>query len=347
MRKWSCMDIIDGHLDLACNALEFHRDLTKPLAVIRRREGVSPAHGRGVATVSLPALREGGVDIVFATLFVNPTNTLTNTGRRTPEEMAQLAHAQLHYYHTLAAKGEVTLITDRRTLYSVLHKASPTPGVVITMEGAAPLLSPAHLQQFVERGVRILGLAWHGNRYASGSESPGPLFDDGRELLREMARLGVTLDISHLAEEAFWQALQLFPGRIIATHANCRALIDTPRQLSDDMIRAIADRDGVIGLVCYNRFLACAEKQERKDDVPLRALLPHIEHLARLVGLHRVALGSDMDGGFGREMIPWELDSIADLRKIADMLHDTGYAQEAIDGMMKENWLRFLRETLP
>ncbi len=344
------MLLIDGHEDLAWNALTLGRDLTAPLAAIRAAEGIVPAHGEGTATVSLPALRAAGARVVCATIYATPYGDSPTrlAGYRTPEEAYAQGCAQVAFYHELAARGEVTILRSRAELEGVLAGALPAPGLVLLMEGADPLRTPDDLGQFVEWGARIVGLAWGATCYAGGTGAPGPLTDAGRALLAEMARLGVALDISHLAEAACWEALELFPGRVVASHANCRALVPTDRQLSDAMLRALAARDGIMGLVLYNRFIRGDWRDgDAKDAVSLTDLLPHVAHVERLIGLRHLALGSDLDGGVGREVIPREVDSVVDLPRIADLLVNAGYSPGVVAGIMGANWLRWLRETLP
>lgn len=340
-REISTMDIIDGHLDLAYNALELGRDITLPLANIRQLEGEIPAHGEGTATISLPAIRAASISIIFASIFVPPGEKYPS-----PLETDRAARTQLDYYHKLEAAGEITIIHNQRDLTKVISETSALPGVLITMEGAEALLTPAHLHEYYQRGVRLLGPAWRTTRYATGCEATGLFTDIGRELLVEMANLAVVLDISHLAEEACWQALKIFPGRIVATHAACRQLVPLARLLSDELICAIAERDGVIGLACYNRFLQTPTEDNVRPT--LHALLNHIDHITKLTGSTRhLAIGSDMDGGFGREDIPQVLDSIADLPKIADKLAADDYTPASITAIMQGNWLRLLKEILP
>lgn len=342
--------VIDGHQDLAYNAIELARDLTGSVAAIRMREGLVPAHGEGTATVSLPALREAEVRVVFATVFTHPASSPTispNPGYHSAEEAFQFANRQFDYYHALQEHGEVSLIADQPGLDAVLAGGSQRPGFCLLMEGADPLRTPADLAYFAARGLRIVGIAWKQTRFAGGTGAPGPLTAAGRELLREMDRLGIALDVSHLAEEAFWQALSCFHGRIIASHSNCRALVPGDRQLSDEMIRAIAERDGVIGLVLYNRFIKPGWSAENgKDAVSYADLLRHADHMADLVGTRHIALGTDLDGGLGREDIPREIDTVVDLPRFADALALAGYSETAIDGILYSNWLRVLRAIL-
>ena len=221
-----------------------------------------------------------------------------------------------------------------------------TVGMLLLMENADPISKPTELYEWVNGGLRIVGPAWRGSRYAGGTGEPGPLTALGRGLLGEMQRLGVILDISHLAEESFWQALDLFTGPVIASHANCRVFTPTDRHLSDEMIRALIARDAVIGTVLANKFLDPAWAPGAP--LPLNVVIRHIDHICELAGdATHCALGSDFDGGFGAESTPDGFDSVADLSKIADTLSAHGYTSADIESIMGGAWLRLLRRSLP
>jgi membrane dipeptidase len=163
-----------------------------------------------------------------------------------------------------------------------------------------------------------------------------------------MERTGLILDTSHLAEKSFWQALELFSGPVIASHSNCRVFKPTDRHLSDDMIRALAERDAVIGVVPVNTFLTSEWRRDNRFSVGLEQVVHHIDHICQLTGsAGYVGIGSDVDGGFGRDETPRELDTIADLAKLADALRGAGYPEEAVIGIMGGNWRRFLEKALP
>jgi len=336
------MLIIDGHEDLAWNAIELEREITVPLAEIRQAEGYAPAHGEGTATVSLPSLRAAGVRVVFGTVFTYPEGSSSSArrGYTSPDEAFNRGMAQVDYYHALEAKGQATILRRKADLEAVLTGSGKLPGLALLMEGADPIRTPDELGIFIAAGVRFIGLSWKATRYAGGTGMPGPLTEAGRVLLREMERQRVVLDVSHLAEEAFWQAMECFGGKVIASHANCRAIVPTERQLSDEMIKAVADRDGVIGLVFYDKFI----RPERDRPVTLADLVRHADHITQLVGTRHLALGSDLDGGIGREVIPQGIDSVEDLPRFADALAAAGYSDEDIAAIMGENWLRVLRQ---
>ncbi|HYB67108.1 MAG TPA: membrane dipeptidase [Candidatus Acidoferrales bacterium] len=218
------------------------------------------------------------------------------------------------------------------------------------MEGADPIVTPKQAQEWFDAGVRIVGPAWHGTRYAGGTRMPGPLTGLGRELMKEMERTGLILDMSHMAEASFFEALELFHGPVVASHSNCRSIVPTDRQLSDEMISALVARGGVIGTVLFNKFLQPDWKETGaiKSKVTLSDVVKHIRHMCDLAGdrLH-VGIGSDFDGGFGAESIPAELDTAADLQKVGEALGDAGFSQTDIDNILGRIWIRLLRRALP
>ncbi len=342
------MLIIDGHLDLAWNALALGRDITQPLAVIRALEGEVPAHGAGVATVCLPSLRTAGVRVAIATIFAAPHSEHQPDGYHTAEEAYAQGKAQLRYYQQLEDDGEIRIIRTRQQLAESIAGEGASPGIVLLLEGAEPLRTPADLVEYFAVGVRIVGPAWHATRYAGGTGEPGPLTVMGGELLQEMDRLGVALDISHLAEEACTQAFALFPGNIIASHCNARHITAVERNLTDAHMQQIVAHGGVIGLVLYNRFIRNGwSEKDGKDAVSLNHLLEHARYIAATIGAKHLALGSDMDGGLGRDDIPCELDSCADYAKISAALAMSGFTDEEITGIMGGNWARVLDQLLP
>jgi membrane dipeptidase len=302
----------------------------------------------GEATmVGLPEHRRGGVGLVFATIFTEPAPQ---------SEQTEDGIAQLLYYHDLARqKIGVRLIRTPAELDMLVADvdAAATPderpvGLVLLIEGADTISKPSELYEWFNGGVRIVGPAWRGTRYAGGTGAPGPLTALGRSLLGEMGQLGVMLDVSHLAEESFWQALDRFSGVVLASHSNCRAITPTDRQLSDEMIFAIAERGGVIGTVLANPFLNPAARSDTTPRVTLADVVRHIDHICQLTGsIAHCALGSDFDGGFGVASTPDELDSVADLGKIGDALSHAGYTAADVAAIMGGNWLRLLRRGLP
>jgi membrane dipeptidase len=216
------------------------------------------------------------------------------------------------------------------------------------MEGADPVLSPDHLGEWWEAGLRAIGLSHYGvGRYAHGTATPGGLTELGRPLLRAMEQVGMLLDVTHLADEAFWEALDAFGGRVLASHQNCRALVPGDRQFSDEQLRAVIERGGVIGAALDAWMLQpdWVRGVTTNVSLTLEAVADHIDHVCQLAGNARhAAVGSDLDGGYGTEQCPRDLDTIADLQRIPDLLRARGYAEADIAAIMHGNWLRFFQE---
>jgi membrane dipeptidase len=355
------MLIVDAHQDIAYNALCFGRDYRRSVRETRslERESGVPAQN-GTLISALPDAILGRVGVVFATLFSAPAQTKPapwdKLWYKTPKEAHDLALKQWDYYQRLADETETTrLITTMRDLDAVLATwADGVPrekhqqGMVLLMENADPIIEPQQFEEWYARGVRIVGPAWQASRYCGGTGQPGGLTAPGRELLKVMAGLNAILDLSHMAEEAFLEAVDRYPGIMIASHSNPRRFANTDRHLSDPMIRLLAERDGVIGVVLYNRFLSNEWRAgDRKSDIPLATVLDVIDHICQITGsAAHVGIGSDFDGGFGTESIPDGLDTVTDLLKIADGLRERGYSDAEIDGVMSQNMLRKLRQAL-
>lgn len=356
------MLIVDAHEDLAWNARSFGRDYTQSAYVTREREeGTEIPRWNGRCMLGLPEWLAGGVAVIFGTIFVMPARRARSPLEcvyRTPEEAYVEGMTQLDYYERLAdAHPRFRLINTRKDLEAVLEiwKApfpDPDPrriGIVRLMEGADPIRRPEEVEVWYERGVRIIGPAWGATRYAGGTGEPGPLTDEGRRLLKAMQELSIILDLSHMAERSFFEALDRYEGPVIASHSNPQAVAPGDRQLSDAMIRALADRDGVIGVVLHNGMLKKGwTRGDPKEAVTIRDVVRAIDYICQRVGDARhVGIGSDFDGGFGVESAPSEFDTVADLPKIAWALREAGFAEADIEAVMSGNWLRILRKGLP
>ena len=358
--------IIDGHEDIAYNALAWGRDIRLSAYAIREREAQGstghPVNPGGIAMSGLPELRRGGIGIVFGVIFTYPLHNATYKGvgnsqtYSTAEEAYKIGQEQFAYYRELAREPGISLVLNQSDLKKVLNaweqaaeddKERPF-GIIPLMEGADPIRTPDEVAQWFDIGLRAVGLAWQGTRYSGGTHMPGPLTPAGKALLTEMERIGMILDTTHLAEESFWQAFEHFHGPVIASHSNCRVFTPTDRHLSDDMIRALAARNAVIGVVPGNAFLDGRWSRTHRFTTGLDQVVRHIDHICQLTGnTQHVAIGSDIDGGFGRDETPTELDTVADLAKLADALRNTGYAEDDVVRVMSGNWRRFLEQALP
>lgn len=344
--------IVDAHLDLGWNALGWNRDLRDPVHVLRVREAADAGPGRGRNTVALPDLRRGGVRLCFGTLLAR------TSGVRRPhvdwdsaEQANASAHGHLAYYRALERGSHVSLIGDLATLerhVARVESGDDTPlGLVVAMEGADPILAPEDVADWAADGLRLLGLAHYGpGRYAGGTGTDTGLTDLGRALLAALPGAGVVLDLTHLSDRAFWQALERTEGPVHVSHGNCRALVPNQRQLDDDQIRTVAARGGVIGVALDAWMLEpdWVKGVSRPDRVTLERVVDHIEYVCTLTGgVAAVGIGSDLDGGFGREQSPGDLETVADLSRLAGLLAGRGFAPDEVDAVMHGNWLAFLR----
>ena len=337
--------LIDGHLDLAYNVLSAGRDLTLPLDELRRQ-------GHEDALVTLPELRSGGLSVVFGTIYVKPAvvalnvrgSSLQGRAYETPEEARALALEQLALYERWEDAGLIRILRTKADLKPYASPTDDTPtGLVILMEGADPLRTPDELNEWTARGLRMLGPAWQRTRYAGGTKAPGPLTELGLELMDAMRQEGVVLDVSHLAEESFWNALEVGPEHVIASHSNARALVPTDRHLSDAMIRALGAKGGVMGLVIANAFLnADVSPASPKERVTLAAVQRHAQHVAELIGWDKVAIGTDFDGGFGVADVPAEFYRGADFARLGEVVPEAARAD-----FLGKTWFRFLQRALP
>ncbi len=356
------MLIVDAHEDIAWNMLTFGRDYTKSALITRREEagGAAPLYN-GNTLLGRTEWLLGRVGIIFATLFAAPARFKhgfwDTQCYRDPAEAYRIASAQLDVYHRLADEHEqFRLIGSRADLDEVLATWAEGKilnqrriGLIPLMEGADPIQEPEQAEEWFERGVRIVGLAWESTRYAGGTHEPGPLTSAGRRLLDVMADLGMVLDVSHLAEQAYYQALDHFEGVIIASHSNPRRFTPTSRGLSDAMIECLAERDGVIGIVPYNVFLKPGTvKSDGKNAASLEDVADAIDHVCQVTGsVAHVGIGSDFDGGFGAEHVPQGIDTVADLQNLRYPLARRGYSDDQIAAILGGNWIRVLKRALP
>lgn len=321
--------IVDAHLDLAHNVVDLGRNLLLPLEDLRARD-----HHPDIPVVTLPSLRRGGVALCFATLWVSPSLFPD------PQSAHIQALRQLEVYQRWEELGYARIVRNSVELESHLTKwkRDKIPGLLILIEGAEPIREPGEVAFWRQQGVRLIGPAWRRTRYCGGTSEPGGLTDLGVELLHAMDEARVGLDFAHMDEEAFWEALEVFKGPVCASHANPRRFIpSTNRHLGDPMIRAIGQRQGVIGIVLFNAFLVSGW-QRGMDRVGLNIVQEHLEHVAGQIGWDKVGIGSDFDGGFGRDDNPQGLDEPADLRKLSGLV-----PVEQRENILNANWLRWLK----
>jgi len=370
------MLIFDAHLDLAMNALEWNRDLRRPIDEIRQRElGMTDKPDRGRGTVCLSEMRRGGVGLCVATQIARIEHNAYSPvfGWRSQAQAWAQTQGQLAWYRAMEETGETVQIRDAEGLERHLQRwepeevgrAVPSPprrdetsrpteklpiGYVLSLEGADSIVTLKHLERAWEYGLRAIGPAHYGpGVYANGTDATGGFNANGRELLKEMDRLGFILDVTHLCDDCFWEALNLFQGPVWASHSNCRALVSHNRQLDDDQMRALIKRGAVIG-VALDAWMMVPGWVRRKTTpegaaLKLEKIVEHIDHICQIAGnAAHVGIGSDLDGAFGREQTPMDLDTIADLARIRELLKARGYLEDDVAAITSGNFIRRLRE---
>lgn len=355
------MFTIDAHLDLSMNAMEWNRDLRLPVQALREREkGMTDKPDRAIGTVSLPALREGNIGLVVATQigrYVAPGSSLD--GWHSPEQAWAQTQGQLQWYRTMEEAGEMVQILTKEQLQQHLHAwnidntdtYNPI-GYVLSLEGADSLITLDHLHRAYAYGLRAVGPAHYGpGRYANGTNATGRLNAMGRALIREMESLNMILDATHLCDDAFRDAMDLFNGAVWASHNNCRALVNHNRQFSDGMIRTLIEKDAVIGGALDAWMMVPGWQKGISDpramNCSLDTLIDHMDHICQLAGntLH-VGIGTDLDGAFGKEQCPWDIDTIADIQVLPEKLLKRGYTHADCENILHKNWLRILNRVL-
>lgn len=363
--KVAMRPIFDAHLDLAWNALYFDRDLLAPVSQVRAaEEGLHDELSRGRNTVSFPELRRARVAVCLGTLMgrSDPAVPKRRGFKRVDldyeNQSIAYAHAmgQLAWYRLLESQGHLKIITTCRQLTEHWNQWTLAPdtaplGIILSMEGADPILNAEQVETWWHEGLRAVGPVHYGrSHYAYGTGTDGPLGDAGRQLLKAFMRIGIVLDVTHLSDRSFSEALDVYSGPLLASHHNCRALVPGDRQLTDDQIRLLVKRDAVIGTAFDNWMLTPNWKRGESDrrQVSIANAADHIDHICQIAGNTRhCALGTDLDGGFGTEQTPGDLDVYSDLHKLSGILDGRGYKAVDIDGIFHANWLRFFTAALP
>jgi membrane dipeptidase len=354
------MLIVDAHLDLSMNAMEWNRDLTRPIEEIRSREkALTDKPDRGNGVVNFEELRKGNIGLVVATQiarYVSEQNSLP--GWHSPEQAWAQTQAQLAWYKAMEERNELAQINNLTALdhhlqqwNSATNKSNMPIGYILSLEGADSIVTLKHLERAYHSGLRAIGPAHYGpGRYAQGTDATGGMGKMGRELLKEMERLNIILDATHLCDDSFWEALENFNGPVWASHNNCRSIVPHNRQFSDDQLKELIQRGAVIGGVMDAWMLVPSwirgTSTPQSMKCSLQKLIDHMDHICQLAGntLH-VGIGSDLDGAFGKEQSPTDIETIADLQKIPTLLANRGYKEEDVENITSKNWIRFLRNT--
>lgn len=342
--------------------MEWNRDLRLPVHTIREREkGMIDKPDRSKGTVSLPALREGSIGLVVATQigrYVAPGSSLS--GWHSPEQAWAQTQGQLQWYKAMEEAGEMVQVKDKTALQKHLalwmdtsiNNTQKPIGYILSLEGADSLITPDHLHRAYAYGLRAVGPGHYGpGRYANGTNASGGLNELGKTLLREMQSLNMILDATHLCDEAFWDAMDMFDGNIWASHNNCRALVNHNRQFSDEMIKVLIEKKAVIG-AAMDAWMIVSGWQKgisdpRQMNCGLEQVIDHIDHICQLAGnsLH-AGIGTDLDGAYGKEQCPWDIDTIADIQVLQEKLIKRGYSQADCENIFHKNWLSIIEKVL-
>lgn len=349
--------LIDAHLDLSMNALEWNRDLRASIQEINEREkGMTDKPDRGNAVVSLEELRKGNIGIVVATQiarYVSKDSDLP--GWHSPEQAWAQTQGQLAYYKALESFGELTPIRNLTELENHLKEWNHSKevkkkiGYILSLEGADSIVSVDYLDIAYQNGLRAIGPAHYGpGRYAQGTNATGGLGPQGKELLHKMEQLNIILDATHLCDDSFWQAMEHHHGPVWASHQNCRALVDHNRQFSDEQFREIISRGAFIGMPLDAWMMVPNWERgvstPHSLDVNLDKMIDHLIHICQLAGnTNHVGLGTDLDGAFGNEQCPYDIETIADLQKIPELLQIRGFSDKEIENVCSGNFLNFLK----
>jgi membrane dipeptidase len=276
-------------------------------------------------------------------------------GWHSQEQAWAMTQGQLAWYRAMEEAGELTQIRDREELDKHLSRldgeagTSSPIGYVLSLEGADSIVTLTHLERAYAQGLRAVGPAHYGpGVYAQGTNATGGIGARGRELLRAMEELGLILDVTHLCDASLREALDHFRGPLWASHSNCRALVPHNRQLSDDHIRELVRRGAVIGVALDAWMLVPGwvrgESTPESTGVALDTVAKHVDHICQIAGDARhCGIGSDLDGGFGREQGPSDVATIADLSGLPAVLRSRGYSDEDVERIAHGNFVTFLR----
>jgi membrane dipeptidase len=353
------MLIVDGHLDLAFSAIQINRDLTQPAATVRTHDPEPVMRCFGSCTATFPELRKGHVGIIFGTVMtrIDPRDSWTRTGMYCQKQCYAIGRGHAAYYQALEREGVLRFIHDTTDLDEIVAAwENPRPdtpiGLVLAMESADSIMDPDQVSEWHQLGLRMVSISHYGTgAYSHGTGTEGGLLPRAKSLLEAFYENGIIVDVTHLTDVAFWELLDVYDGPVAASHHNCRALVPGQRQLDDDMIRAIVERKGVIGAAAdawmldpeWNREVP---SYQQITQATLESMADHIDHIAQLVGNARhCGIGSDLDGGFGTEQAPRDLNTIADLQKFRGIFERRGYSPEDVQNILSGNWIRFLKET--
>ena len=351
--------VFDSHLDLSFSALQINRDLTQPAATVRVHDPVPTMESFGSCTVTLPELRRGKVGLVCGTVMsrLDADDYWTGTGMYAQSQCHGIGRGHLAYYQALERAGHIRMLHTAADLDEAVSawqapQADTPIGLILSMESADPILDPDQVAEWRELGLRMVSISHYGtSAYSHGTGTTGGLLPTAKPLLDALKAARIVVDMTHLTDQAHWELLEAYDGPVCASHHNCRALTPGQRQLTDEMVRSIAERDGVIG-AAFDAWMLDPDWQRgvppyrQQTQATLETVADHIDHICQLLGTSRhCGIGTDLDGGFGTEQAPRDLNTIADLQKLVPIFEKRGYSDADLRGILSDNWIRFLKET--
>lgn len=352
------MLILDAHLDLSMNAMEWNRDLRWSVDEIRKSEaGMTDKPDRGNNTVSFDAMRKGNIGLCVATQIARYVKKGSDLpGWNSPEQAWAQTQAQLTWYKQMEIDQQLTPIRNLEELNAHLKawdksKGKGPIGYILSLEGADSIVHVDYLEKAWQQGLRAIGPAHYGpGTYAHGTDSVGGIGKKGKDLLKKIEALGLILDATHLCDQSFWETMKVYNGPVWASHNNCRKFVDHNRQFADEQIQELIQRKSVIGIALDAWMMVPNWKRgistPQAMGVTLDQMVNNIDHICQLAGnSNHVGIGTDLDGAFGTEQSPSDLDTIADLQTIPEKLRIKGYSENDIEKIMHQNFIDFLGRT--
>ncbi len=284
--------------------------------------------------IDLPRLKESGIILQFFALYIKDEYKPVGS-------LAYCLRLLDGYYRTMQRCPD-----DLQTIYTVtdLKKSlnSQKIAALLSVEGGEALEGElAVLRMLFRLGIRALGLTWNQqNHLATGIGEDNPrtgLTDFGKEVIREMNRLGMLVDLAHINRQGFFDVLKISSTPVVVSHANARSICDHPRNLSDDQLRALRDIDGVIGMSCCPDFVDPGHASIDK-------LLDHFVHVAETAGIEHLGIGADFDG---IQDVITGLEDVTGLPRLVEGLSKRGFNREEINKITHKNFIRVLEKVLP
>lgn len=336
----STIPIIDGHIDLAWNEINLGRHFEDSIEIKHSSESNSITEVEGITTVGYPEIKKGNIRILLSTIWIETEKSLfPSLGKKYHDsvEASMQALEQYEYYQSLCINNDYSFVTNREQLKKVIESPEYHFGIVPIIEGADFIESKNNLDEWLNKGIRIIAPVWQKNHIGGCSELGGGLSEYGKELMRSLSMNNVIVDISHMSDRSIAETFECFDGIIIDSHTTCRKFVNEERLINDSQIAEIGRRKGIIGLMTWDK------KLKNSLEVTIDDYIDHIDHIADIMGnIDCVGIGSSMDGGYGAESLPHGMDDISSLSLLDQALSKRGYSSTDIEKILYRNWYRVL-----